>query len=95
MPTRPRTFRAPHARTPAHKRGYDRRWHKARTAYLAEHPLCAECDKHGRVEAATCVDHIIPVRNGQNDPNFWRESNWAALCAACHNRKTRAENRVL
>jgi 5-methylcytosine-specific restriction protein A len=60
--------------------------------YLAEHPLCVECEREGRAEAATDVDHIVPV-TGPDDPLFWEESNHAALCHSCHSRKTARENR--
>lgn len=73
------------------ERGYDGKWRKARRRWLAEHPLCAECDRHGRVTAANTVDHIIPHRGDRK--LFWRRSNWQSLCAACHNRKTAREMR--
>ena len=50
------------------------------------HPLCAECQRHGRVTAATVVDHIIPHRG--NMELFWDRDNWDSLCAPCHNKKT-------
>lgn len=54
-----------------------------------EEPLCRYCLRQGRVEAATCVDHIVPISQAP-DLRLVR-SNLQALCASCHTRKTRAE----
>lgn len=72
-------------------RGYDSRWRKYRLMFLAEHPLCAECERQGIVTAASDVDHIQPV-NGPGDPLFWESSNHQALCHECHSKKTAKEN---
>ena len=71
------------------QRGYGYRWQKARAAYLAANPLCVYCQRSGRVEAATVVDHIVPHRG--NDDLFWRQSNWQPLCASCHSSIKQAE----
>jgi 5-methylcytosine-specific restriction enzyme A len=71
----------------AHKRGYDMRWHKYRDWYLSEHPLCVECEKAGRAEAAVIVDHIVPVKS-KDDPLFWDPENHQSLCRPCHDGKT-------
>lgn len=73
------------------QRGYNGAWEKARLAFLRDHPLCAECLKHNRVTAATCVDHVIPHRGDQR--LFWDVNNWQALCTPDHSRKTLAELR--
>lgn len=71
--------------TPA-ERGYDARWRKARKRFLAVHPFCQNCLKHGRYVKAVVVDHKIPHRG---DPAlFWDESNWQSLCKKCHDEKT-------
>lgn len=67
-------------------RGYDRKWREARAAYLRRHPLCVQCQKEGRLTAATVVDHIIPHRGDQY--LFWDQENWQSLCKDCHDRKT-------
>jgi len=72
------------------ERGYDRRWQKARLTYLKRHPLCAECERQGRVKAAEVVDHVIPHKG--NTTLFWDVSNWQALCKACHDYKTSTED---
>ncbi|MCH2551259.1 MAG: HNH endonuclease [Alcanivorax sp.] len=69
-------------RESAAKRGYGRRWRKAREDFLAANPLCVFCQKRGRVAAATVVDHIVPHRGDMK--LFWRRSNWQALCKPCH-----------
>jgi 5-methylcytosine-specific restriction protein A len=70
-------------RTSSAKRGYNSRWQKARLTFLARNPLCKYCDKAGRVEAATVVDHIIPHKG--DSKLFWDVENWQQLCAPCHN----------
>lgn len=78
------------ARGTAHERGYGHKWRKERLVFLADHPLCIHCERVGRVTAATVVDHIQPHKG--DDKLFWRRSNWAALCASCHSRKTATED---
>lgn len=57
----------------------DVRWRAFRKAYLAQHPLCADCLPV--VTAATDVHHVVKLRDGgdQYDPG-----NCMALCHACH-----------
>jgi 5-methylcytosine-specific restriction protein A len=68
------------------ERGYNGRWQKARAAYLRMHPLCAECERSGKVEPANVVDHIKPHRGDMM--LFWDMSNWQSLCKRCHDVKT-------
>ena len=89
MPTRPKSLivRAnDKQRGTARERGYTTQWDKARKGFLAKHPLCVECERNGRVAAATDVDHIVPHRGDME--LFWDSGNWGALCARCHSRKT-------
>jgi 5-methylcytosine-specific restriction protein A len=83
-------WQADKERGSADARGYDARWRKARTVYLAEHPLCVECLKKGNVVAATTVDHIRPHRGDYG--LMWDEKNWQALCTLHHNIKTATED---
>lgn len=88
----------------AHKRGYGRKWQKARADYLAEHPLCVECARNNIVTAATEVDHIIPhkLKDALDSGNatlieqaqhlFWNRKNWQGLCKPDHSRKTARED---
>jgi 5-methylcytosine-specific restriction enzyme A len=78
-------------RPSAARRGYGPRWRRARTAFLALHPLCAACGALGRVAGATLVDHVVPHRGDQR--LFWDERNWAPSCKACHDAKTAREGR--
>lgn len=72
-------------------RGYDSQWRQARAYFLTRHPLCVECQKHGRYTKATVVDHIVPHKGDMT--LFWDESNWQALCKTCHDVKTGREDR--
>ena len=75
----------------AHKRGYGHGWRQARAVFLVEHPMCAYCDRMGRVTAATVVDHIIPHKG--NADLFWDRDNWQALCKPCHDSVKAQEER--
>ena len=70
----------------ASARGYDKRWQRARLAYLQENPLCAICKQKGITMAASVVDHIVPHRGDRG--LFWDTENWQSLCITCHNSKT-------
>ncbi len=74
----------------SNQRGYDSRWRKARLAYLRSKPLCAECEKEGKFEPATELDHIVPHRGNQK--LFWSSSNWQGLCKHHHSVKTATED---
>lgn len=69
------------------ERGYGSRWQKLRNWWLREHPLCAHCEKQGRMTTATQVDHIIP-HNG-DEALLHDVTNLQSLCVPCHNRKTK------
>ena len=77
-------------RASAFERGYSHRWQMARKQFLVTHPLCAECERIGKLTPATVVDHIQPHRGDQ--ALFWDERNWQPLCKKCHDRKTRLED---
>ncbi len=70
----------------AGQRLYGTKWQKARAAFLGENPLCVECQKIGKREPATVVDHIVPHRG--DAALFWDMSNWRALCAWHHRSAT-------
>ncbi len=95
MPSRPPLHRAPghlgdaqqrrdfdFRRGSARQRGYTAAWDKARKAFLAEHPLCAFCERDGVVMAATVVDHI--EQHHGDHKLFWNPENWQALCKRHH-----------
>ena len=54
-----------------------------RSAVLAFSPLCAACG-----EAASEVDHIVPLAQGGREMDW---TNVQPLCGACHAAKTAAE----
>ncbi|QKE40296.1 MAG: HNH endonuclease [Ferrovum myxofaciens] len=74
----------------ASARGYGSRWQRARAVFLSYHPLCAECNRQGRVTPASVVDHIQPHRGNQE--SFWDTNNWQSLCKPCHDIKTVKED---
>lgn len=80
-------------RRTASERGYTSAWHKARTSYLKQHPLCVMCAKAGRTRAANVVDHIEPHKGDQT--LFWSQANWQSLCGRCHNSTKQAQERAL
>jgi len=71
------------------QRGYDWRWRKYSKRRLREYPLCAECERHGRVTLAAVTDHVIPIRGDMT--LFWDETNHESKCTDCHNRKSATE----
>jgi len=66
---------------------YDTRWRKISKSFLARNPLCAECQKVGRLTPAVESHHIIPVEDGGSD----RDDNLLPLCKSCHSRISLAE----
>lgn len=58
-----------------------------RDNYLRAHPLCAECERNGRLAAATQLDHKVALVNGGKD--FHEDPDQAqGLCVPCHRDKT-------
>lgn len=76
--------RAPDARASAWRRGYGGAWRRLRAMVLADSPLCAECERDGRVTLATDVHHKTPLREG-GENTF---GNLEPLCHSCHSRVT-------
>jgi 5-methylcytosine-specific restriction protein A len=74
----------------ANSRGYNYKWQRYRAGFLQKHPLCAECEKQGRVTPATIVDHIIPHKG--DTKLFWDKKNHQPLCKRCHDIKTARED---
>ena len=75
----------------ASERMYTSEWAKASRRFRKMFPLCMACKIRGRVEPATCVDHIIPHKGDYG--YFWDVENWQSLCWSCHNKKTQNERR--
>lgn len=73
------------------ERGYGGRWQRLRERFLRNNPLCRFCERDGRIEVATVVDHIKAHEGSQE--LFWDETNWQPLCKPCHDsEKKRIEN---
>lgn len=64
------------------KRRYGRQWERIRRRYIAVHPLCEECQKHGRYVRAEHVHHIKPLSEGGTHD----EGNLMSLCKRCHSK---------
>lgn len=74
---------------PAHHALYSsRRWRAASERHRQLYPLCAECERQGRVRPASCVDHVVPHKG--DVMLFWDGANWQSLCDECHAKKTAA-----
>ena len=69
------------------KRITGRRLQRIRKQVLGEQPLCVMCKAKGKVTLAVEVDHIVALVNGGEDEH----SNRQALCAPCHQVKTRRD----
>jgi 5-methylcytosine-specific restriction protein A len=81
-----------HARPNANARGYNSaRWLRFRGVQLARFPLCAQCEKDGRITIAIAVDHIRPI-DGPDDPRFLDFREVQSLCHRCHSVKTATED---
>jgi len=61
-----------------------------RIRYLSQHPLCAECERQGRVTAATELDHVVPLSKG-GIANAYVDDGLEGLCHRCHADKTARE----
>jgi hypothetical protein len=61
---------------------YGRRWKRRARLQLMKEPLCAMCEKEGKIVAAQVADHIEPHRGDIN--KFWM-GRLQSLCAAHHN----------
>jgi 5-methylcytosine-specific restriction protein A len=74
-----------------HHKLYDlRAWRKERRVFLSLNPLCAECQRKGKITPARHVDHIEP--HGGNEALFWdARNNWQSLCPSCHTVKSNEE----
>ncbi|MGF7163146.1 5-methylcytosine-specific restriction endonuclease McrA [Rhodoligotrophos appendicifer] len=57
MGERNRNWAYDQRRGSATDRGYGAAWRRLRARHLSQHPLCVFCEKMGRIEAATVVDH--------------------------------------
>lgn len=57
-------------------------WARLRRLVISEQPLCAQCQREGRLKVGNEVDHI------DNDASNNERSNLENLCRPCHSRKS-------
>ncbi|WP_082552255.1 HNH endonuclease [Massilia sp. Root351] len=65
-----------------------RRLQAMRASLFQRYPLCAECERQGRVTAATQRDHVVPLAEGGADDH----TNEQGLCDPCHEAKSLTES---
>lgn len=65
-------------------------WRKTSLLYREHNPFCEKCLTNGKHTFGTSVDHIKSLKLG-GDPFDW--DNLETLCAKCHNKKTREEQK--
>lgn len=69
-----------YSRSPDVHKTYGRAWKRIRDRYAAEHPLCEQCLKEGRITPVEEVHHILPISQGGTHDR----SNLMSLCQSCH-----------
>jgi 5-methylcytosine-specific restriction endonuclease McrA len=89
MPSRPRTYRPPGWRPPtqgqrtaAYHLRNQRVFMKFRQAFIAAHPVCADC----KVEPSLDLHHVRGLDRYPDD--LLDEAQCVALCHRCHSRRT-------
>lgn len=68
------------------------RWARISRAWRAEHPLCAECARQGRIVAAEVTDHIIPWPMCED---FYDTTNLQSLCERCNHDKGQRDKKII
>ena len=63
-------------------------WRLVRNAKLEKNPLCEVCAERGKIVAAQCVHHVIPIETA-TDFTYMKElafrfDNLLSCCFACH-----------
>ncbi len=65
-----------------------RQWKALRAYYMAEHPLCENCEHFGRAVPATELHHLSIFGAAPTEQERWRlllaDWNVRALCSHCH-----------
>lgn len=56
-------------------------WKVTSRMFIDGNPLCAMCQKQGKLTPAKITDHIVPK---DLCPDPWDRSNWQPLCHKCH-----------
>ena len=63
-------------------------WRMVRNAKLEKNPLCEVCAERGKIVAAQCVHHVIPIETA-SDFTYMKElafrfDNLLSCCFQCH-----------
>lgn len=58
------------------------RWRRESDWHKTENPLCAECERQGRITPVYLTHHKIP-HNGDYKL-FWDQDNWESSCSEHH-----------
>ena len=63
-------------------------WRLVRNAKLEKNPLCEVCAERGKIVAAQCVHHVIPIETA-SDFTYMKElafrfDNLLSCCFQCH-----------
>jgi 5-methylcytosine-specific restriction protein A len=72
------------------------RWRRFRAWFLARNPLCAACQREGRVVPGQEVDHVVPLRTliEQGTPGRCFDATACqSLCTSHHDEKSAVERR--
>ncbi|PEN96603.1 HNH endonuclease [Bacillus cereus] len=59
--------------------------------YRRDHGLCVQCRSKGIIKIGDVVDHIIPIRVDWS--KRLESTNLQTLCHACHNKKTKEDEK--
>jgi hypothetical protein len=61
------------------------RWRRRARLQLRHFPMCAACERAGRVREANLAHHLEPHRDGDSELRFWY-GPLESLCFDCHKR---------
>lgn len=64
------------------------KWQRLRARYMAQHPVCEQCDKNGKTSLAKVVHHVVPVEDAKDlammEVLAFDWHNLMAVCDECH-----------
>lgn len=70
---------------------HSKQWRALRNWFIKQNPLCAQCEREGKINGGQCVDHIKPIR--LSGKKMWTcPSNLQTLCNPCHAKKSAQES---
>lgn len=75
-----------------------KKYKRNRRLLLMDNPNCRECERNGRIVAATECDHIVSIRkwieSGLPESECSGMQNLQVLCEDCHREKTDGERKA-